>query len=133
VLVDRIIDMSEPRDGSRQGRTITAIKNVTYNEPFFAGHFPHRPVMPGVLIIEAMAQAGALACHRPSDPLMDVAIARMSEVRFRRPVIPGDQLVIRGEVVKDRGDMIVIELKATVEEEPVAEVEILAKVVPKDL
>lgn len=128
VLLDRILEYVETEGPSRQGQRVVAIKNVTYNEPFFPGHFPDRPLMPGVLILEAMAQAGAMACHRPSDEAMGVAIGRLSESRFRRPVIPGDRLTIIAEVVKDRGSMVVISATATVDGEAVTEVEILAHV-----
>ena len=122
--------MSKPSSGSRLGRKATAIKCVTFNEPFFAGHFPHRAVMPGVLIVEAMAQASAIACWRPNDPLMDVAIARIGEVRVRRPVVPGDVLTLEAEVTKDRGDMIAIACRATVDGQLVTATEILASVTP---
>ncbi len=87
--------------------------------------------MPGVLIIESMAQAAAIACWRESDPDMDVAIARISEVRIRRPVTPGDQLVITGEVIKDRGTMLVVKAQSYVDGELVTEFEILASVIPR--
>lgn len=130
VLIDRVEEYIEVEGKSRVGQRVTAIKNVTYNEPFFPGHFPGRPMMPGVLIIEAMAQAACMATHRPNDPNMNVAIGRLSESRIRRPVVPGDQLRFEAEVVKDRGAMIVICAKAFVGDEPVTEVEILAHVTP---
>ena len=132
VLLDRADEYIEVEGASRVGQKVTAIKNVTYNEPFFPGHFPTRPMMPGVLIIEAMAQAAAIACHRPSDPQMDVAIGRLSESRIRRPVVPGDQLKFSAEVIKDRGAMVVIMVKATVDDHLVTEVEILAHVTPAE-
>lgn len=129
-LVDRILDMEEPRDGSRVGRWVKGLKNVTINEPFFPGHFPHRPVMPGVLIIEAMAQTGALACMRPNDPDMDVAIAKVSSARFRAPVVPGDSVVMHVEVMKDKANMVVMDCKAEVDGKVVANAEIVAYVIP---
>lgn len=99
LLVDRVLEMVP-------GKSIVAIKNVSMNEPFFEGHFPHHPVMPGVLIIEAMAQAAALFSFEDQD---DVSAANhkiayylvgVDGARFRRPVVPGDQL--RLEVVADR-------------------------------
>jgi len=99
LLLDRVLEMEA-------GKRITAIKNVSINEPFFTGHFPHNPVMPGVLIIEAMAQAAALFSfegHADLDPAShNIAyyLVGLDEVRFRRPVVPGDQLRI--EVVADR-------------------------------
>lgn len=128
VLIDRVLDFQAVPGASRAGQTVKAIKNVSYNEPFFAGHFPHRPVMPGVLILESMAQAAAMACHKPTESKKDVAIGRLSEARFRRPVVPGDVLTLNAEVIKDRGSMIVIKVTATVGDEPVTEVEILASV-----
>jgi len=128
LLIDRVLEHDSFGPGSRQGRKVKVLKNVTYNEPFFAGHFPHRAVMPGVLILEAMAQAVAIACYREEDPKMDVAIGRLSETRFRRPVVPGDQLILTGEVLKDRGQMLVLKVQAHVDDELVTEVEILASV-----
>lgn len=130
VLIDRVLELNEPEGNERVGRSVKVVKNVSFNEPHFAGHFPHRAVMPGVLIIESMAQAAAIACWRASDPQMDVAIARISEVRIRRPVVPGDQLVIHGKVVKDRGQMIAIDLTAHVGDELVTEIQLLASVTP---
>ena len=83
------------------GESITAVKNVTINEPFFQGHFPDHPVMPGVLIIEAMAQAGGVLSHlthADMDPKPLYFLASVDEVRFRRTVGPGDQLIIVVEV-----------------------------------
>lgn len=126
VLIDRVLSRSGLDSSSRLGQKVVALKNITYNEPYFTGHFPHKPVMPGVLILEAMAQAGAMACHRADDPDMDVAIGRIGEARIRRPVVPGDQLIIEAEVKKDRGEMVVISAKASVDQDLVTEVEILA-------
>ncbi|OFZ11507.1 MAG: 3-hydroxyacyl-[acyl-carrier-protein] dehydratase FabZ [Bdellovibrionales bacterium RBG_16_40_8] len=130
VLIDRVLEIIDPGDKTRLGRKVKVLKNISYNEPFFAGHFPHRPVMPGVLILESMAQAAAIACWRETDPKMDVAIGRVSEFRIRRPVVPGDQLIIRGEVVKDRGQIVVIKTASFVDNELVTEVEILASMTP---
>jgi 3-hydroxyacyl-[acyl-carrier-protein] dehydratase len=99
LLVDRVLEMVP-------GKSIVAIKNVTMNEHFFTGHFPHHPVMPGVLIIEAMAQAAALFSFEdnndvnPSDKKMAYYLVGVDGARFRRPVVPGDQL--RLDVVADR-------------------------------
>ena len=92
-LVDRVIDY-EP------GKTVTAIKNVTINEPHFQGHFPGRPLMPGVLIVEAMAQVGGLIVTQMADlPKGLFVFAGIDGVRFRRPVVPGDQLIISCELL----------------------------------
>jgi len=96
LLIDKVIDVIP-------GERITALKNVSINEPFFQGHFPHRPVMPGVLIIEAMAQAGGIlshVTHEDLDPKPLFFLAGVDEARFRRPVGPGDQLIIEVEVDK---------------------------------
>jgi 3-hydroxyacyl-[acyl-carrier-protein] dehydratase len=97
LLLDRIVEI-EP------GKRIVALKNVTYNEPFFAGHFPHLPVMPGVLIIEAMAQAAAVLAFRTAERKQDdktvVYFAGIDNARFKRPVIPGDQLMLHAELTR---------------------------------
>ena len=130
LLVDRVDELVSPNAGSRVGRRIRAVKNVTINEPFFPGHFPHRPVMPGVLQIESMAQVAALACVETQGPKMDVAIAGVDGARFRRPVIPGDTLEITAEVLKDRGSMLVVKCEARVSGQVACECELLAKVFP---
>ena len=92
-LIDRVIDY-EP------GLSATAIKNVTMNEPQFQGHFPERPLMPGVLIVEAMAQVGGIIVTQiPNLPKGLFVFAGIDGVRFRRPVVPGDQLIIRCELL----------------------------------
>lgn len=132
ILIDRVVHLDEvPPGGKRAGRKVTAIKNVTMNEPFFAGHFPHRPVMPGVLIVEAMAQACAIACHVDGDPEMDVSIASINGAKFRKPVVPGDTLELRGEFVKEKGPMLLLKSEAYVENQLVAEANLMAYVVPK--
>ncbi len=99
LLVDRVLEMVP-------GKSIVAIKNVSMNEPFFTGHFPHHPVMPGVLIIEALAQAAALFSFEddsgvnPADKKIAYYLVGVDGARFRRPVVPGDQL--RLEVTADR-------------------------------
>ena len=96
LLIDRITEC-------RPGESITALKNVTINEPFFQGHFPGRPVMPGVLVIEAMAQAGGVLSHvtlGDVDPKPLFFLAGVSNARFRRTVLPGDQLLVRVDVEK---------------------------------
>jgi 3-hydroxyacyl-[acyl-carrier-protein] dehydratase len=128
VLIDRVTEYHETLGPSRVGQRVKAIKNVSFNEAFFTGHFPHRPVMPGVLILESLAQAGAVACHRPRESARDVAIGRLSDAKFRRPVVPGDVLQITAEVTRDRGQMIVVEARAEVDGQLVTEVEILAHV-----
>ena len=93
-LVDRVIE-HDP------GKRAVAIKNVTFNEPQFQGHFPDRPLMPGVLIVEAMAQVGGLIVRQMPDlPKGLFVFAGIDGVRFRRPVVPGDQLIITCELIK---------------------------------
>lgn len=132
LLVDRVEVLERDlKAKNRVGWKIRAIKNVTFNEPFFPGHFPHRPVMPGVLQIEAMAQAGCLAVVDPDGPEMDVAIAGINDARFRRPVIPGDRLVLTAEITKDRGQIMVLKCQMHVDGELASEAEMIAKVFPK--
>ena len=99
LLVDRVLELEE-------NKRIVAIKNVTMNEPFFPGHFPHHPVMPGVLIVEAMAQAAAVLSFRsmgirPDDSSV-VYFAGIDGARFKRPVVPGDQLRFEVEITQAR-------------------------------
>lgn len=99
LLVDRILEM-EP------GKRAVGLKNVTINEPFFQGHWPEMPVMPGVLILEAMCQVGGVLLLAEADNRGKQAyIGGMDKVRFRRRVVPGDQLVIEVEILKTKGDM----------------------------
>lgn len=133
LLVDRLEEMHRPPGPSRVGRKNRAIKNVTFNEPFFTGHFPHRPVMPGVLQVESMAQVAALSCVDLDGPRMDVAIAGINNARFRKPVLPGDTLEIVTEITKDRSQIVVCKCEARVRGEIVCEAEIIAKVFPLDL
>ncbi|VWX63081.1 (3R)-hydroxymyristol acyl carrier protein dehydratase [Burkholderiales bacterium 8X] len=102
LLVDRVL-------GMEKGKRITALKNVTMNEPFFNGHFPHRPVMPGVLMLEAMAQAAALLSFYSLNIVPDentvYYFAGIDGARFKRPVEPGDQLTLEVELEKQRTGM----------------------------
>ena len=121
LLVDRIEELEEDR--------IVGIKNVTVNEPFFAGHFPDFPVMPGVLIIEAMAQvAGVLVLNSiPDRHTKLVLLASVEQAKFRRPVRPGDQLRIEMKVSKRKATIAKMYGTATVEGVVVAEAEMLCK------
>lgn len=122
VLVDRILALTP-------GESITALKNVTINEPFFQGHFPTEPVMPGVLIMEGMAQAGALLAYLTDQEKIGnnlVYFAGMDGVRFRRKVVPGDQLIFDLVVIKRKGKIFKIGGKAMVDGQVAAEAELMA-------
>jgi 3-hydroxyacyl-[acyl-carrier-protein] dehydratase len=122
LLVDRIVEM-EP------GKRIVGIKNVTYDEPFFPGHFPDRPIMPGVLIVEAMAQAAGMLAFKsmPEEHRKKpVYFLGMDHVRFRKPVIPGDQLRLELEITRHRQSIWGFKGRALVDGKLVAEAELLA-------
>lgn len=107
LLVDRVLEVEDDR--------IVALKNVSINEPFFTGHFPKYPVMPGVLIMEALAQtAGVLELSKEENKGKLVFYAGMDKVKFKKQVIPGDQLIMTASVVKRRGHIAVVEAKAEV-------------------
>lgn len=119
LLVDRIIEL-EPM------KRAVGIKSVTFNEQFFQGHFPDQPVMPGVLILEAMAQVGGVAMLHPEENRGRLALfAGMDRVKFRKPVVPGDQLRMVAELIKVRGSMGKIWAEAFVDGQLVAEGEFL--------
>ncbi len=133
LLVDRVTKIVERgTDADRTESELFAYKNVTANEPFFNGHFPERPIMPGVLITEAMAQACALMCVRPlpaNAKRWDFYIVGIKEAKFRKPVVPGDQLELYAKVLRDRPSLNVFHAEARVDGQVVAEAEILAKMV----
>lgn len=117
LLVDRVIDIVP-------GERATGIKNVTFNEPHFLGHFPQKPIMPGVLIIEAMAQtSGILVVHTLGEKAEGKLVYFMSidEAKFRKPVVPGDQLHIKVETIKSRGNIWKMACTAYVDDTKVAE------------
>ncbi len=122
LLVDRIVELEEDR--------IVGIKNVTANEPFFLGHFPDFPVMPGVMIVEAMAQvAGVLVLSRiPDRKSKLVLLASIEEAKFRKPVLPGDQLRIEMKVIKVKSTVAKMQGTATVDGAVVAEAVVLCKI-----
>lgn len=122
LLVDRVIEI-EPGD------RIKALKNVTINEPFFQGHFPVRPVMPGVLIIEAMAQAGGILAFESGSADNQgqlIYFMGMDKVRFRKPVVPGDQLIFEAKIIKMRTKVAKMTGTASVDNQLVAEAELMA-------
>jgi beta-hydroxyacyl-ACP dehydratase FabZ len=124
ILVDRITEIS-------RGERIVGLKNVTINEPFFQGHFPQTPVMPGVLIIEAMAQVGGVLVY-DSLPKEErgglVYFMGIDKARFRKPVVPGDQLIIDVVWTKKRANVCKMSGKALVDGELVTEAEVMAMI-----
>ena len=126
LLVDRIIET----EGERR---VVGLKNVTINEPFFQGHFPGHPIMPGVLIVEAMAQTGGVlllsALERPEEKV--VYFMSMDGVKFRRPVVPGDQLRMEVEVLQNRGRTVRLQGKAFVDGTLAAEADMMARIVDR--
>jgi beta-hydroxyacyl-ACP dehydratase FabZ len=122
LLVDRVIRLVA-------GEEIVALKNVTLNEPFFQGHFPIQPVMPGVLIIEALAQAGGILASESRGPEKRgeiIYFMGIDAVRFRRPVVPGDQLILEAKVLKMRSRVAKMAGRALVEGQLAAEAELMA-------
>lgn len=114
LLVDKVLTLDP-------GKKITAIKNITVNEPFFNGHFPGQPVMPGVLMIEALAQAGGLLAYKSTNTRFSDGImyyfAGIDNARFRRIVVPGDQLRLEVSLVKSKREIWMLEGKAYVGDE----------------
>jgi 3-hydroxyacyl-[acyl-carrier-protein] dehydratase len=111
LLVDRVIELDK-------GKRIKALKNVTMNEPFFTGHFPSRPVMPGVMMLEALAQAAAILAFdnvdvRPSDSTVFYFVG-IDNARFKKPVEPGDQLVLNATLERSKAGMVKFSAHATV-------------------
>jgi len=129
VLVDRVLALDPAPPGNNyEGRKIHALKNVTYNEPFFPGHFPGMPIMPGVMILEALAQTAALVGGRKiPGKKIEVIFVGLDDVRFRAPVFPGDTLHLYAEVLRDRGSIQTFSVEAKVEGKTVAEAEIIAR------
>ena len=128
LLVDRAEDFVP-------GTSITGVKNVTHNEPFFPGHFPIDPVMPGVLIVEAMAQTGALMMSKTLDVTVDgkiIMFMSIDGVRFRKPARPGDQLRMKVVVTKQRGDIFKFRGETFIDDRLAAEAEFAAMVVTVD-
>ena len=122
VLIDRVLELDP-------GEKVVALKNVTFNEPFFRGHFPENPVMPGVLIVEGMAQAGGILAFTSLPEEMHgtpVYFMGMDKVRFRRPVFPGDQLLFHVRFLKKSSWAVKFAGVATVDEEKVSEAEFTA-------
>ncbi len=128
LLVDRVVELDP-------GRRILAYKNVTMNEKFFEGHFPDHPVMPGVLVIEAIAQAGALLAHETEGFGCEgkvIYLMGLDEVRFRQPVRPGDKLDIEVELLRHKGKIWKERGLASVDGQKVAECILLATVIDRE-
>ena len=128
LLVDRVTELVP-------GQRLVGFKNVTINEPFFNGHFPGHPVMPGVLILEALAQASAILAYKSEglDPTRKVTyLMAIDKAKFRKPVVPGDRLQLEVEVVRHKGAVWKQKGVATVDGVKVAEGEFLATVVDKE-
>ena len=126
VMIDRIINFIP-------GEKCTAIKNVAVNEPYFQGHFPGRPIMPGVLILESMAQAGAfLVLYDLENPLeKGMLFSAVEKSKFRTPIVPGDQIILEMKLLKFRLGTVKIRGKAFVDDNLVAEATLLATLVDR--
>ncbi len=126
LLVDRILEVVP-------GKRAVGIKNVTVNEPFFTGHWPGQPVMPGVLIVEAMAQVGGIFLLKSVDDSGKQAFfGGIDKVRFKRPVVPGDQLRIETELIRRRGDIGKVNCRVTVDGEVVCCGELTFALIDRD-
>jgi len=126
LLIDRVVELSESK--------VVALKNVTINEPFFAGHFPGHPIMPGVLIVEAMAQAGAVMAMSQSDKKPEelvIYFMALDSVKFRKPVVPGDQLRLEVEPLRKGGAIWKMKGQALVDGQVVTEAQFLATIAQK--
>jgi 3-hydroxyacyl-[acyl-carrier-protein] dehydratase len=118
LLVDKVVELE-------RGQRVVAVKNVTVNEPFFTGHFPGNPIMPGVLIVEMMAQAGGVMLLSLDEQKGKLAyIAGIEKCRFRKPVLPGDTLVAEITMLRARGNMGWVKATARVDEKVVCEAEL---------
>ena len=125
LLVDRIVEFEA-------GKMAKGIKNVTINEPFFQGHFPGHPIMPGVLLIEAMAQVGGILAFKSANVENKVVyFMGIDKARFRKPVMPGDRVELLLNVVKNRGDIWVFKGEAIVDAKLAAEAEIMATIMER--
>ncbi len=122
LMVDKVVDI--------EGTKITGIKNVTVNEPFFQGHFPGQPIMPGVLIIEALAQTSGIRILQEEQYKGKTAyFASMNNVKFRKPVVPGDTLILEVEIVKWKAKIAQVRGVAKVDNDVVAEAEFLISMI----
>ena len=122
LLVDRVVDFEV-------GKSIHAYKNITFNEPFFTGHFPHHPVMPGVLIMEALAQAAGILSFKTMETKPDNSsvfyFVGIDNARFKRPVVPGDQLHLHVEIARQMRGIWKYKVEARVDDEVAAQAELM--------
>ncbi len=125
LMVDRVLEREE-------GHRVVAIKNVTINEPFFQGHYPETPVMPGVMIVEAMAQVGGLSVGGAPDQNTLPLLTAIEKVRFREVVKPGDQLMITATVQGARAGVVKIAAEASVAGKVVAQGQLTFALVPRE-
>jgi 3-hydroxyacyl-[acyl-carrier-protein] dehydratase len=128
LLIDRV-------ETFEVGKNLVAFKNVTFNEPFFGGHFPEHPVMPGVLVLEALAQACAILAYKTTElsPLENVSyLMAIDQAKFRRPVVPGDKLLLCVNVLRHKGSVWKHKGEASVDGHLVAEAEFMATLKRKD-
>lgn len=121
LLIDKVLEFEE-------GKSLVAIKNVTYNEPFFQGHFPDLKVMPGVLLVEAVAQAGGILIYKsiPDPEKKLVFLSKIDKTKFRKPVTPGDQVRLEVEILKLKSKFCRVKGRAFVDGEVVVEGEVMA-------
>ena len=128
LMIDKVVSLEK-------GKSITAVKNTTINEPFFQGHFPGYPVMPGVLILEALAQAGGILAYKTeeNDDLRDKLTYFMGidKARFRKPIFPGYSVFLKVELIKRKQFVWVFSGRAEVESNLCAEAELMATFIPK--
>jgi len=120
LMVDRVLEMET-------GKRIKALKNVTFNEPHFLGHFPGEPIMPGVLMLEALAQMGGILIRHSTDleGELEIFFAAIDNARFRRPVKPGDQLILEGEITGRKGPFWKLRGRALVDGELAVEADLM--------